>query len=285
MKITLIVLSFFGFFNLSFSQTTNYFIFGLGVKGSTIYAGTNKGIYRSDDQGATWQSANKGIKNKENETIIIWNFFFYEEKIYATAGPKGFFVSSDGLAWEKLSTGFEEKDFITSIWVNEKNTFAGTVHNGMYMLLKNDKSGVWIKYPEGFNKNEAIRCFAGFGSGILAGTDSKNIYRSINGGGTWAKTENGPKTKNIYKLAVRKDNFFAACDREKIYFSSGVGDNWTPVKFELTKKEQIAALAANETSVFIGSNTRGVFLSNDDGKTWTQSIDGLENKSIMCFAV
>ena len=73
----------------------------------TIFAGTNEGIYRSDDQGASFELLDSPLNDCDVWSIAIDNVD--TDTIFAGCRPGAVFRSRDGgLSWEKMSTQWAE---------------------------------------------------------------------------------------------------------------------------------------------------------------------------------
>jgi hypothetical protein len=70
----------------------------------TIYAGTDAGVFKSDNGGTSWSSANTGLTNSEISSIAIPPST--PQIVYAGTNNGGVFVSDNGgLSWVAINTG------------------------------------------------------------------------------------------------------------------------------------------------------------------------------------
>lgn len=111
--------------NWEFVGLDSMVIYGLEVKGDTIWAGTrdfsindNSGLYKSIDQGQTWEKLDSSLGNK---TVTLFSIDKNNSsKIYVIKGynDAGYFYKThnDGLSWDSIGTpGYAQiKDFIIS---------------------------------------------------------------------------------------------------------------------------------------------------------------------------
>src|SRR5262245_16990819 len=74
-------------------------------KGNLLFAGTSaKGVFRSADNGITWQASNTGIKNRNVFAITS------DGNSLLAGTDKGVFGSvNNGTDWKALNTGIEQK--------------------------------------------------------------------------------------------------------------------------------------------------------------------------------
>jgi hypothetical protein len=133
---------------------------------------------------------------------------------------------------------------------------------------------------------------------IYAGTSGSGVYLSTNNGSSWTQVNNGLTNTNIQSLAISPNgaggtNIFAGTNGSGLFRSTNSGSTWTQVKDGLTDTV-ISALAVIGTNVFAGalgtltsegyswiSLGGGVYLSTDQGLSWTNVNNELSNTLIL----
>ena len=151
-----------------------------------------------------------------------------------------------------------------------------------------------------------IRCFAVNGSNLFAGTDGGGVFLSTNNGTSWTAVNAGlPTNTSVYALAVNGSNLFAGTFRGGVFLSTNNGTSWTAVNTGLTNLN-VSSLAVNGLNLFAGTiyyedggeddhggvdeerdidEGRGVFLSTNNGASWTPVNTGLTNTRIRALVV
>jgi photosystem II stability/assembly factor-like uncharacterized protein len=102
---------------------------------ATLYAGTDRGVYKSTDAGGSWSAANNGFPEKY---IRIWCLAIdpVQTSIIYAATDKGVYRSLDGGGnWELFNSGLD--DFLVNVLVFAPTTppilYAGTSNGGVFV--------------------------------------------------------------------------------------------------------------------------------------------------------
>ncbi len=260
-----------------------------------IIAGTSspKSIFYTIDDGNTWQEVQKnagaGIFNK-NEFGTIYAGTYYN----------GIYISNDGsLTWEQRGVPCSK---IKALANGENNRVFAVTSNGI-LFKTDDKGSTWDKVDIGLtntidciftsNNNEVfagewdaifksedngdswIRIAAGRGTkfsfcelsndDIIVGT-SEGILRSSDHGISWSPISNfSGYTKAI--AATNNGNIYAGTS-VGLYKSIDNGNNWNMIS-----TEDINAVSINDSDyIFIGIENKGIYLSKDEGITWSHIL-------------
>lgn len=132
-----------------------------------------------------------------------------------------------------------------------------------------DNQNNW-QYLNGFSNGEIVYAMAYDESGnIYAGTWGGNIYKSSNGGQSWLKINNNMNVGFIWSLNIHNGFIFAATEQGVFKFD---GFNWTLTSLS---NIDVHALASDGNSLYAGTWGLGVYVSNDNGSTWSEMNNGL----------
>ena len=91
---------------------------------------------------------------------------------------------------------------------------------------------------------------------------------------------NGLVGYNVYSIAVCGNNIFAGTNNH-VCLSTDNGANWNDM---LWTGNNVQSLLINGMNIFAGTSGGGVYLSTDNGTTWTQINNGLSNSVITSIA-
>lgn len=230
-------------------------IYAFAFDGCNVYAATWGGkIYRSTDSGVTWLVFSEGI-----ETAYIWALTVVQGRVFA-ATARGVYVFN-GTKW--VLTGCANMDVHDIVFYNGV-LYAATWSSGVYMSV--DFGVNWIAINNGFNIWPVIQAITIAGNGDLyAATFGFGIYKLAYGTTAWVQVN--CSFQMFWTIAGSKTMLFAASYGDGLYQSAN-GQTWTkvttlPVQFIYTI--DIAPCGR----IYVSSLTGGIYMSADNGVTWT----------------
>jgi photosystem II stability/assembly factor-like uncharacterized protein len=232
-----------------------------------IFAGSEIGLHRSEDNGASWKLLDLPMQGSQ-----IWAIGLDpsdRDIIYVGTKPPAVFRSKDGgKRWEKLPIGFAERcpipigpPRVTAIVVDPQN------HNS-----------VW------------------------AGAEVAGVFHSVDGGDTWSEipklggTESGLDIHGIAISTGHPKKILVAIP-DGIWSSPDEGKTWSLHGFPFPRQEHpaytraVAVNAGNPDVIFVGTGNvvfgdkGGVHRTRDGGRTWEASSLPVEpNSTVYGFA-
>ena len=246
---------------------------GSGVNGDplTYYmTTTGGGVWKTSDAGQHWKNISDGFFKSgsvgaisvatSNPNIIYVGMGEHAPRGVMTAHGDGIYKSTDaGLTWTHL--GLKETQHISRIQIHPKNpdilwvAAQGALHGksnqrGVYKSINGGKSWkkvLYINSTTGASElsidiNQPNILYAAMWDHmrtpwkVISGGPGSGLYKSINGGETWEKIENGiPKEKGKMAIAVSPAN-----------------SSWVYSLIESDSKKEKG----------------GLFLSKDSGESW-----------------
>lgn len=274
-------------------------IYALVSDGSSIYAGTEYGVYKSTDNGGSWALVNSGMGTQRVQTLAIEG-----TDIFAGTKSDGVFKSTNaGSSWTAFNAGLSPIPEVISLATDGTgstgNIYAAT-NVGIFKSAVNTAG--WVnKNSNGalslvVDPDDSLHIYAGF-------RNFKGVYESPDGGDTWnqvlsskfavyslviydaeiyagandgvySKGKSDPGNLTLL-LDIPKDIYALAVNSEGIY--SGTFDGVyldTLEKWETTSK--ITSLLIDGTTIYAGTDGIGVFKkTGTEIYDWTRSSLGL----------
>ena len=274
---------------------------------TTLYACSNRGVFRSTDAGghwvetdtgiAAWPSAGTGISTRRVTSLVIDPVS--SSTLYASS-YYGIFRSTDsGDHWIEVDTGITALDSandgtryrnVSSLAADPTTPtvlYAGT--DGAGVFKSTDKGDHWIVVNTGLTDLHAgslvvspivpVTLYVSTGGGI---------FRSVNGGAAWTAVNAG-LTNHTIALAVDPTTpaiVYAGTDGSGVFRSADAGDHWTAVNTGLpyVRVTSLAIDPKSTTTIYAGAES-GVFRSGDGGATWTAGNAGISEWESISLAI
>jgi photosystem II stability/assembly factor-like uncharacterized protein len=106
-----------------------------------VFAGTNAGLYRSNDGGATWEQ----LPDFSQPVTMVQ--ISRSGQIFAFEVGRGLVAASEEvLAWEEIANPFAEEEVILHLSVEEGLMFAVTIdRDGQYLNISHDDGQTWAR--------------------------------------------------------------------------------------------------------------------------------------------
>ncbi len=260
------------------SEMLNGSITTISASGAELYAGTrDAGIFRSVDQGQTWEAANAGLTDLKINVILRNG-----TRIFAGTKTNGVFISDNhGQSWTSFNAGLTNRD-VRSFAFKGTELFAGTGGSGVFRYRDGANwspvnNGLTVPYVDDL-KVRGNRIFA---SNYV---DNGGVFVSEDSGESWRMPSNKLVHEYVREMAVSGFHLFAATYYGGVYRSEDDGWNWAPVNNGMPGYFN-TCLTAVGSHVFCGTDTSGVFQTDNYGQTWARIAGNLfKTAFVSCLA-
>ena len=261
----------------------------------TLYAGTDSGVYKSTDGGASWQPSNTGMEVYRVQTIAV-DPNSPSTLVAGTITPDGvesvgIFKSTDaGATWTQSNVGLYDPllgigplDIETLAFDPKKpgTIWAGSRYSEIFQSV--DDGVTWVPrtiggYQLGL-ETSSFRIDPSDSNKVLAATNN-GLVRTTDGGSTWGFY--GDAGVSFFTLAADPSNalvlYAGSTDGSGIFKSTDGGNHWVASNKGLpasgSSQPIITSLAVDPsktTTVYAATFGNGFFKSSDGGATWASA--------------
>ncbi|MFA5669264.1 MAG: T9SS type A sorting domain-containing protein [Balneolaceae bacterium] len=264
----------------------------LFIKDGYLFAGTNKGLYRSNDNGDNYAAVGD-VFNGYAKTVT--SIIAIEDTLFVGTFSGIYRSNDNGESWitinkETDKEGEEEGgkvEHVKSLVFQDGYLFAATSSlvydptsggysptNGVYRSDNYGENWKRINGKFGPNSNQYgvdILSLAVHGNNIYTGTEY-GLFRSSDYGETWEPGIEKVNEKSIYFQAlIASDDYLFAGTEGGFYRTSDNGENWEVV--DVKRYLIVNALEVKDNYLLAGTDY-GVYSSTDNGNNWTSMYEG-----------
>jgi photosystem II stability/assembly factor-like uncharacterized protein len=310
--------------NLSGCYTSVYSLFDAG---SFLLAGTQYGMYRSDNLGVTWKKFNAGLPLGPTSDCYVQCFACSDQRVFAATSVGLYQLLLADTIWSPVLKqypgpvnypilGASGENVFLIAYANYFNgrildhrrstndgatwlidTSSAIAHGGIFFkfgerffsagsgLFESSDDGLhWDEIDSGLIAVNALvardsMMFAAYGTFYL-NDDAGGVYRSSDKGHHWEVV--GLQGTPVRSLALVGNDLFAytkgVYQVPQLLKSTDAGTTWRNLDSLLPPGIHISALTAFDSVLFVGTN-HGVYTSQDHGKSWQPTINGLPRDS------
>ncbi|MGH9420657.1 MAG: WD40/YVTN/BNR-like repeat-containing protein, partial [Thermoanaerobaculia bacterium] len=236
----------------------------------------------SDDGGRNWTRRDRGLEDFSVRAIAIDP---HDADFVLVGGLTGVYRSTDGGdSWTRISDQIN----VESLALDPRT------HDRIYV-------GTW---RQGTRSDDGGKTWKLINTGMVLDTDMFSItidrynpdkvwvstcgwvYNTPNRGENWTRFRDGFNNRRIHDIELDP------CDQDSIYAGSVAGlyhshdggKSWYAISDESLVVNTIALDPQRPGRVILGVEGDGVYLSNDNAKTFTRTCDGLRNLTITSVA-
>jgi Secretion system C-terminal sorting domain len=264
---------------------TNMLINSLAANGNDLFAGTDVGLFRSADNGASWNTTNLW-------SVTIISLAAKGANLFAGLEYGGLTLSTDnGTSWTRVSAGlplpnmfgYDNSCDVICIAISDEYIFAVTKGKGLYRSTNNGTS--WSSVDSSLFSRIGVTSIAANRGNVFV-IAGENIFVSTDNGTNWTYAHGAPPHFSLTSFAVGDSDIFAVGSYD-VLVSTDNGITWgvtngSPIQDTGPSVKNAAFINGNLIAGISGS---GVFLSSDNGTSWVFSSSGMIAETIYSLAV
>lgn len=265
---------------------------------STLYAGTESGIYKSTDGGNSWLDSTNNLLTYYGDIPSVTALVIHptsSNTIYLGSNSGGVFKSIDGgRSWTPCNNGITTL-FIATVVIDPNNPavlYAGTLgHDGEGGIFKSSDNGqTWTTLNMGLPMSVFVYSIVIDPENtniIYADLYGDGIYKSINGGQTWTAYNTGEFIR-FGRVLVMDPNvpttMYLGTANMGMFKSVNGGKTFTQINQGISSKLSIMAVwVADSSTIYAGTEDGGIYKSINGGETWVYSSVGIKSAFIQAF--
>ena len=243
------------------------------IDSSTLAAGTSKGVFVSDDRGATWRRISRA-NDPEMQEITALAFDPADINVLYAGTPHLPWKTTDGgVTWHSISSGLIDDSDIFSIRVDPMHpqlVFASAC-SGIY---RSDTGGeAWRKIqgiPGTHRRTHIIAEDPRNSDTIFAGT-TLGLFKSPDGGKTWQHLNSEQVNWMVFDPGDPR-TLYLATEFAGILKSTDSGETFRPMN-EGFANHRLSEITSDGKRLYASSTYEGlyggVFVSRDGGLQWS----------------
>ncbi|WP_454061940.1 ligand-binding sensor domain-containing protein [Candidatus Nitrospira salsa] len=253
------------------------------TKNGVVFAGSfGTGVFRSDNQGESWESMNEGLSDR----FLLCLAADAQGRVYAGTVRGGVFrTTADGQQWETISQGLKRVE-VKSLLVNSNGIFAGT-GRGIYRW--NESLQTWSAIADELDQLLIASMAMVEDHILLAATAGKGLFRYDVSGETASKWQGksselvDPKERLHHRFlrivaTGKKDYIFLGTQDGGIFRSTDQGATWHTISRTLPN-DSIRGIVSDDSGLYVGTG-RGIYQLDEKSRRWKAKNTGLTEMAI-----
>jgi photosystem II stability/assembly factor-like uncharacterized protein len=252
---------------------------------TTIYAGTDDGIFKTTDGGQSWQLANDGIVGIIYSNMVVdptnSNYVYM-----GTAGDGFFATSNGGQNWTHGEGSYHP--VVKSISIDP--VYSNVVNMGAFRdIYRSFDHGATFGILHQFDFATGVLSIANdpvSTTTIYIGTNTQGLLKSTDWGYNWFSTSLPPQLIGVVALDPGNHDVAFAAGANDLFKSTNDGQLWRAVlSLGTSYGTAIVFDTANPGTMYASFYYNGVYASNDGGETWYSANTGLPTVNINAMVV
>jgi len=246
----------------------------LEFQNGTYLLGTNKGLYRSLNNGLTFFSTNNGLT--QNDSLnSYYKFVKAANNRIIAYGYSHYYSDNDGQNWVNIPTP-AISNISKCIYANNK-IYAATF-NGF--AISNNNGLTWAFSNAGLGADTTLRDINNFNS-ILYCISNLKIYKSIDWGQSWTLSD---ASSTAYLNLFNENNKLYASKFENTFEYNTSNNSWQQSNICQSQSVEMKGYF-NGCYFGVNSNTDCLLKSINNGANWTAITDTIKRMNVTKLSI
>lgn len=258
-----------------------------------VFVGTLKGVYRSKDYGKNWSQISPAGSTEIHEVQSLAVDPKNPSIIYAGTWHLPWKTTDGGVTWNNIKEGMIDDSDVFSIIIDPANTdiVYASACSGIY---KSESGGALFHKIQGIpataRRTRVLMQDPIDHDTVYAGT-TEGLYKTTDGGKNFnLMTSSDVIVNGIYVSPADHNKVLLATDRSGVLVSNNGGETFSASNAGFSQRKVEALLVAHSKTegIFAGvandKNYGGVFYSSDEGASWKQLSEGLNELDVFDLA-
>src|SRR3984885_3971860 len=258
-----------------------------------IVAGTLKGVFRSEDSGVHWNQITPAGSMDLHEVESIAIDPKDPRTVYAGTWHLPWKTTDGGANWHNIKQGLIEDSDVFSIIIDptEPSVVYTSACSGIY---RSNSGGELYKKIQGIpmtaRRTRVLMLDPTNHNTVYAGT-TEGLYKTTDGGATFKRmTEPEVIVNDVYVDPKNPQHVMLATDRSGVLESQDAAVSFKASNAGFSQRQVSSLLvdAKAPQTIFAGvvndKTYGGVFVSHDDGATWSQQSNGLQGRDVFSMS-
>ena len=258
-----------------------------------LVAGAISGVYRTSDGGEHWSQISPEGSGEIHKVESIAIDPLDPKTIYAGTWHLPWKTTDGGVTWHNIKEGLIDDSDVFSIIIDPAmpSVVYASACSGIYL---SETGGELFRKVQGIpstaRRTRVLMQDPANHKIVYAGT-TEGLYKTVDGGTNWSRTT-GPDViiNDVYVDPKNPQHVLLATDRGGVLSSQDAGASFTASNQGFSQRQVTAFLTDSKHSqtlyagVVNDKNYGGVFVSEDEGKTWNQRSNGLDGRDVFSLA-
>jgi len=228
-----------------------------------VIAGSNMGIYRSEDHGATWQAATT------NNMGTIYSLASAENNIlFAGTGSRIYKSVDNGDTWTQV--GLFDYHRVSDIFIdNAGNIYANVFYRGQGIFRSENQGVTWIQINSGLADELTTTVTVDINGDIYVGTFEGGVFQKPSGEPTFKQINLHQSVSQVLSIFISQDNTLYICSElGGLFKKNKLNLEWEQVNAGLPAGYALPLGFDSDDNFYLANLYSGFYRSTDTGDSW-----------------